>query len=1235
MKKFFSLLVLISVLGFQFLNAQIYYGSDASKIVEGSQTVRITNKSSIPAYIKFYTEQGIDVNSIELFLKKTFKLSTDFSLQKTSSDKDLTDLGIIRYDEYFKSSIIHDAKLIVHIVDGKIQSMNGTLYSSINVLNNKKISEANALAKALEAFPADKYKWEIPGEELLLKEYTNNPSASYYPKAELVLFPNSYPDYNKNYIYTYKLSVYADKPLFKKNIYIDAESGKVVFAMDELHMSDVLATAVTKYSGNQEITSDSYNSVYRLRESGRGNGIETYDMNTGTSYNSSVDFTDTDNYWNNFNADFDEVATDAHWATEMTYDYYYYNHNRNSIDGNGFKLRNYVHYDFEYSNAFWDGTRMTFGDGSGSVTPFTACDIVGHEITHGLTSYTANLDYAYESGAINEGFSDIFGTSIEFYAKPADANWTMGEDIGYTMRSMSNPNLYNQADTYLGTYWYTGSDDNGGVHYNNSIMNHWYYLLSEGGSGTNDIGNSFNFSGIGIIDAGKIAFRTLTVYLTNSSQYADVRFYSIIAAIDLFGSCSTEVEAVTRAWYAVGIGPDYVNSVLSDFSGDFLEFCSAPANVQFTNLSVNGTSFIWNFGDGSTSTSFSPSHTYANIGTYTVSLFTDGGTCGSDTSTQVAYISIDPSNPCIVIMNETGALPQQNSCTGTVFDSGGQSNYQNSTNSTLTINPTSGLTVTLTFQSFSFEQDYDYLYVYDGPSTSSPLIGQYTGSSLPNGGTIQSTGSAITLRQTSDVYVTEEGFVATWQCDYSNTAPVTNFYADNTESCSGTIQFFDNSVNGPTSWLWDFGDGNTSTLQNPAHTYSGNGLYSVSLISSNAYGIDSISFLDYIFISSPSAPSVEGDTICEFESTELIANGFGAKTWFTEQYVGDLVAIGDSFTTPSLNSSTQYWVESYAFEDFIHAAKPDNSGGGGYFSSAYVHYLVFDCYAPTRLLSVKVYSSSAGNRLIRLNNSTGIMIASKNVFIPEGESRVYLNFDIPVGNDLQLAGPASPDLYRNNSGNNYPYDVSGLLSVKYSSASTDPTGYYYYFYDWEVMEETCESERIPALVNVMPLPQSNFTYIIDSGTVNFSNTSVSADSYTWDFGDGSSSNDENPTHIYGQSGNYTVSLVANNNCGTTSSSVTFTIILTGIDDINNSESNLSIYPNPNIGNFTIYFSSNEKGKIELEIFDILGQKLWNEIVDSYDNNYVKEIDIKSHSAGIYYLRISTNERIYNRKFIVE
>ncbi|MBL0144603.1 MAG: M4 family metallopeptidase [Chitinophagaceae bacterium] len=394
----------------------------------------------------------------------------------------------------------------------------------------------------------------------------------------------------------YKLDIYAQYPMSRQIVYVDAANGNILGKREVIHTTNATGSAVTAYSGTQTITTDYTGTTYRLRETGRGNGINTYNMKTaGTSYAAAVDFTDADNVWNNVNANKDQYATDGHWGTEKTYDYYFTKFNRNSVDNAGFALNSYIHTNlvaFGYPdnvNAFWDGSRMTYGDGNTTYSPLTALDICGHEITHGVTERTSNLTYSNQSGALNEGFSDIFGTAIEFYAKGTSGNWLIGENIGASFRSMSNPNTYSQPDTYLGTYWYTGTADNGGVHTNSGVLNFWFYILSQGGSGTNDIGSAYTVTGIGIDKAAAIAFRTNTVYLTASSNYAAARTYAIQSATDLYGAGSAEVIATTNAWYAVGVGAAYNTG------------CGVPSALTSSAITSSGATLSWTAGSNAVS----------------------------------------------------------------------------------------------------------------------------------------------------------------------------------------------------------------------------------------------------------------------------------------------------------------------------------------------------------------------------------------------------------------------------------------------------------------------------------------------------------------------------------------------------------------------------------------------------------------------------------------------------------
>lgn len=189
----------------------------------------------------------------------------------------------------------------------------------------------------------------------------------------------------------------------------------------------------------------------------------------------------------------------------------------------------------------------------------------------------------------------------------------MGDAMSVThtpFRSMEYPKAYGCPDTYHGLYWDPGQE----VHTNSGVQNYWFYLLCEGGSGVNDLGNSYSVNAIGRDKAAQIAYRSLTEYLSPSSNYADARDYSIQAAIDLFGDCSPEVVTVTDAWYAVGVGTLFDDAIIADFSASMTNACDTPATICFYNRSIKATSYLWDFGDGTTDTLENPVHVYNNPG---------------------------------------------------------------------------------------------------------------------------------------------------------------------------------------------------------------------------------------------------------------------------------------------------------------------------------------------------------------------------------------------------------------------------------------------------------------------------------------------------------------------------------------------------------------------------------------------------------------------------------------------
>ncbi len=501
------------------------------------------------------------VKNVEQWKQK--KLSSDFEIfeNKRRKAKAISASKSWEHLEYkfkYKDIPIEHARLKVHLKDGKIKSMNGEYFEDIRIETKPEISENQALSSAINYINAEEYSWESKDKDFF--EYIGKKEFTKKPVGEIVLCQDYFNKSNKGELrLAYKFNIYATKPLTGGMIYVDAINAKVLY-LDPM-IKNVSGTATTRYSGNVRISTNYYNGSYRLRDYSRGNGIITYNMQRGTNYSNAVDFTDYDNNWTyseHHNSAKDDAALDAHWGAMITYDYFKNTHSRNSIDGNGMQIKNYVHYSSNYDNAFWSNSLkvMTYGDGYTKFHPLTSLDVIAHEIGHGITSCTAGLVYSYESGAINEGFSDVWGACVEEYATNNKQTWLIGEDImksGTALRSMSNPKSLNQPDTYRGTYWYTGSGDYGGVHYNSSVLNFWFYLLSVGGYGTNDNGDAYSVQGISIQKAALIAYKALTEYFTPNTNYTTASTLTRDAAMELYGFCSNEVASVIDAWNAVGV----------------------------------------------------------------------------------------------------------------------------------------------------------------------------------------------------------------------------------------------------------------------------------------------------------------------------------------------------------------------------------------------------------------------------------------------------------------------------------------------------------------------------------------------------------------------------------------------------------------------------------------------------------------------------------------------------------
>ncbi|QNE22900.1 M4 family metallopeptidase [Kribbella qitaiheensis] len=349
--------------------------------------------------------------------------------------------------------------------------------------------------------------------------------------------------------------VKADQTPSVLHSFIDAKSGAVLATDDEIKTG----TGNSMYAGTVTIgTSGSYS----MTDPNRG-GNNTTDLNGATSGNGTV-FTDPDDTWGDGTASNRQTAgVDAHYGSQLTWDYYKNVHGRNGIFNNGQGARSRVHYGSSYVNAFWDGTQMTYGDGSGNTHPLTAIDVAGHEMSHGVTEATANLNYSGDAGGLNEATSDIFGTMVEFYANNSSdpGDYLIGEKIningnGTPLRYMDKPSK----DGASKDCWTTST---GGLdpHYSSGPLNHWFYLASEG-TGSKVIGGVTHSStacdgativGVGHDVAAKVWYRTLSTKLSSGSTYKDAREGAITSAKELYGADSNECKGIQAAFNGISV----------------------------------------------------------------------------------------------------------------------------------------------------------------------------------------------------------------------------------------------------------------------------------------------------------------------------------------------------------------------------------------------------------------------------------------------------------------------------------------------------------------------------------------------------------------------------------------------------------------------------------------------------------------------------------------------------------
>jgi PKD repeat protein/Zn-dependent metalloprotease len=692
--------------------------------------------------------------------------------------------------------------------------------------------------------------------------------------------------------YAYRFIVSNENPHNNQLVYIDAQSGKLIKMVSDVHGSGPIGTANTTFYGVKNIeTTQAGQSLFFLNDESRNIRVSARNGEQG----SISPIYDTDNVWEDTSLQY-RTAQTAMWVMQEVHDIVSAEFDFTLGYDSDAPLNVYVAASGNESYYTAGGIYITF-----SPTSYTNAmvDLVGHELMHWFISQSSNLAGTGEALAISESLSDIFGTYMEHRILGQEADYLIASERTATgIRNLSNPKSKGHADSYLGQ-WYNYSWNNTQLlkYQNGGVMNYWFYLLSEGGEGVNDFVDAYQVDGIGIESAFRIVQRMESMYLISTATFEDAMYASQIAAQDLFGECSNELIQVTRAWAAVNIHVDEPIVILppiAEFEIEPFSNCTYPLNVQFVNWSSFADSYLWDFGDGTTSTEVTPNHTFASGSNYTVTLIAEGLNVGCSVPDTVVldslfsnlYNNVELPEACPVTLpsntatarilefqlgnfnNQTPSSPfvgySDFSCSHFVeVYPGDQMKYK-----IRSINASRNL-MWLDFNNDGNFLPTDERVIQDFVSPGEPTLGYLTVPEIQSGefhARIRLTSGSSSgevdpcaigsFTETEDYRLVVKANPVAPEAAFEETKQYT--YAQD----SIAFRCLSTGGNLQRSWTFEGGIPAQSNSASPVVVYSNPGVYAVKLVVTNAMGVDSLVKTEYIRI-------LESVNLCSISSTNL------------------------------------------------------------------------------------------------------------------------------------------------------------------------------------------------------------------------------------------------------------------------------------------------------------------------------------------------------------------------------
>lgn len=493
----------------------------------------------------------------------------------------LAGLSHYKYIQTFMDIPIEGAGCIEHYnKDGSLLFLNGKFADSIKKTHIPKFDEKTAIRLLVNELSRNgeiKFAWEDPDWEQQIRLDEADSNATWFPNAELIWAIDTMKNMKvvipgERYSLAYKIYIKTLSPYESIFYYVDAQTGSILKERST-HIHDGPADV---YGYGSKIIDTrwvgGFTQGYILHTNDATRRIHTKKSPNDNSAWWTLSNTKTNNdIWGSTYL----TETSVHYHVSNSWDYFRQVFGRVGMNGGSAEIRVRSQWNTGIQpNAYFNGSNgfpeLVFGKTSSNWDLGMEPAIVAHEFTHGVTNSSAGLVYEFESGALNESFSDIFGIVIQAQMLDGGAtDWIIGNHIPLQIdftRSLEEPKFFGQhydngnwfvgqPDTYEGDLWcFSCPVDYGGVHINSGVQNKWFYILTNGDSDWNDNNDYYNVSGIGMTKAARIAYYALTSILQNSSQYTDSRQATITAAKVLFGECSVEHQATIDAWFAVGIG---------------------------------------------------------------------------------------------------------------------------------------------------------------------------------------------------------------------------------------------------------------------------------------------------------------------------------------------------------------------------------------------------------------------------------------------------------------------------------------------------------------------------------------------------------------------------------------------------------------------------------------------------------------------------------------------------------